>query len=876
MNEIDNVYKIRLIKNSKRPQREKWSSMKTKDKIDGNYGILTGYENNIIAIDIDFYDKKGNIFDRSKSDFLKQFGEDYITKFNTFTQSTPRGGFHLLFKYDADIKQTVNLEYNIDIRSDGGYVVGYDSIITDKKYSIALDTTIKFIPNALKTWLLSNLYSKAELMLIERKKKKKKIVYNEGIFKFINNTKLLIEIFDRLPDEYFCNHGIQKTGCRTWMDFTGFCKVFNCIKLWDKYSKEKCPSKYDKKQNKLLLDACSIKYNSFTKIFNEPSLDDIKHYKFYLRYKPLDTYRMKSFKDINVRKLGYTFLDKFRNDNLIIQSDTGTGKTTTFKHYIKKYNFKFISIVSRITLADEQYTQFNEFGVDCNHYQNIFNNKDNLIITIDSLLKLLKHNFDFENIVLFLDEFNSLIEHLLISDTLKSERVRIFEYLIILLKKCKQFICVDADISNISVKYAKYSNRKFKLIKNNFIHNKGIEAEELNNLDDLMNKIYDEDKYMVCCDTKKNAIYLYQMLDGKNDKKLILLTSDIDRYFCLDDYDKVIFSPKIIYGIDSTMKRPVFCYYKTKIISPTQMLQQISRTRNITKLYYYFENKYFEYCSYENIKDCRFINNNLYKLKEKYHGSYGINDITTQRYFDLYCLLDYNNDCYNSNVFLHFLILLEQRGFIIKEKYVAIGKISNNKKDLVKDYLNSNFDITSVKARNIVKLLHLPKENMDKYRNLFLNNKDLVSHFIICKYFFKTRTQLQNDLLLEDEMIIKKVKSEENKIIFLKKFQRLVKFKSEPYFKAKGLPENISDKYNDEYHLLFKKKKKVNEIDLTSSTQVIKINVAMLTSLFNVSNRSEIIDYNNHKFSFSEVFLYKLNTYHKELYEIRKNRKYSF
>ena len=56
---IDNAYKIRLIKNSKRPHRAKWDYMKTQEKINGNYGILTGEQNDIIAIDIDFYDKNG-------------------------------------------------------------------------------------------------------------------------------------------------------------------------------------------------------------------------------------------------------------------------------------------------------------------------------------------------------------------------------------------------------------------------------------------------------------------------------------------------------------------------------------------------------------------------------------------------------------------------------------------------------------------------------------------------------------------------------------------------------------------------------------------------------------------------------------------------
>ena len=148
------------------------------------------------------------------------------------------------------------------------------------------------------------------------------------------------------------------------------------------------------------------------------------------------------------------------------------------------------------------------------------------------------------------------------------------------MKECKQFICVDADISNISVNYAKYTGRDFKIIKNNYTHNANVNAEEIDNLQDFLNKVYEEKKYIICCDTRTNAIYLYEMLNGKNDKA-ILLTGDMDEYYKLDDYDRVIFSPKIIYGIDSSIERTVFCYYKTHVINPSQMLQQICRTRKI-------------------------------------------------------------------------------------------------------------------------------------------------------------------------------------------------------------------------------------------------------------------------------------------------------
>ena len=60
--------------------------------------------------------------------------------------------------------------------------------------------------------------------------------------------------------------------------------------------------------------------------------------------------------EIDVDKLGKEpdILDKM-DQNLIINSDTGTGKTTLVKEYIKDRRCNVLSIVSRISLADEQH-----------------------------------------------------------------------------------------------------------------------------------------------------------------------------------------------------------------------------------------------------------------------------------------------------------------------------------------------------------------------------------------------------------------------------------------------------------------------------------------------------------------------------------------
>ena len=66
-----------------------------------------------------------------------------------------------------------------------------------------------------------------------------------------------------------------------------------------------------------------------------------------------------------------------------------------------------------------------------------------------------------------------------------------------------------------------------------------------------------------------------------------LYTGDYD----LDKFDKIIFSPKIVYGLDSQMRRNVFCLFQGHTISAKSMLQQVARCRNITHLYYYFMDK---------------------------------------------------------------------------------------------------------------------------------------------------------------------------------------------------------------------------------------------------------------------------------------------
>ena len=859
--------KIQLISNSKKPVLGKWK--KTKEDLKGNYGILTGIDNNITVIDIDFYDKDGKTFKEEDSLFLKRFGCDYVNKFNTMTQKTANGGYHLIFQYDEEIKQTSNNNNQIDVRNDGGYIVGYGSVVKGKKYNLFKNVPIVPIPKELKEWLLENIYTKSQKIRLKRDKKKKENPEDEGKMSYLRNDNVLKEMFNKLPNDYFSDKN-------KWLNFTSFCKTVGCKELWDNYSSSKCPDKYNKENNLKQWDTVAIERGCFDSLINIKELKFIRYYKYYLRYKELPVDKLEFNTVINRQKLGYDFF-KENKGNMIVKSDTGTGKTTSFKHYIG--NDKFISIVSRISLAQEQYNTFNEHGIECGYYKSLSRFDDKVVITIDSLLKVYNNlDVDISECVLFLDEFNSIIEHLLLSSTLKNKRIEIFEFLIRIMKECKRFICVDADISSVSIEFMEYVNRKYNLVKNEYLHNSGVEAYEIKTLDKLIEKIKKEEKFICCLDSKSNAILLYEKLKGKNDDDMIVITSDTDTHIDLNKYKKIIFSPKVIYGLDSNMSRPVYCYYTTETINPSHMLQQIARERTITDLYYYFEKKKMNSCYYIDYDDSVYTNKDLTNLGEGYHKFYGMDKKTEERFFKLYCMLDYKNDCFNSNKFLHFVLLLKSRGFNINNGLINIEP-KLDKGTIVQDYLVDKFDSKSEKIKRLMDMLSLEKEDIKEYKSLLINQTELNKHFAISNYCFKEDKQIKDNMYYKNEMEILKIKSIENKIVFIKELEKRVGLNKDNYLETENVLSKAESKsVYKKYQALFRDRSS-EEPDLTDKSKVIEILAKTYKSLLGHSKKQPVIDSKRCRVDGERKILYKFNDgfkdkvlgYHKTLYDKRQS-----
>ena len=161
MNHFTNHYKFKVKHNAKEPA-VKWSQFDNQSKDDiniefYNIGIPTGERNNLLGLDIDV--KDGGVEEFQK--YLAEFGEPLTLK-----QSTPSGGYHYFFNYNSAVNDNNYLIANyltnstkyrnkgIDIRTNGGYLVGPTSSINGKSYQIVNGLPITDMPTTLINWLL--------------------------------------------------------------------------------------------------------------------------------------------------------------------------------------------------------------------------------------------------------------------------------------------------------------------------------------------------------------------------------------------------------------------------------------------------------------------------------------------------------------------------------------------------------------------------------------------------------------------------------------------------------------------------------------------------------------------------------------------------
>lgn len=896
---INEIPKLEVKYNYKTPIKSKWelgNDNKLKPCSKYNAGIICNKRSGVIAVDLDFYDKKGKekydpINNPNHKLFIDLFGTNYIETFNTYTQKTPNGGIHLIFKHHDKFKQTSNEKFKIDTRggNTNGYVVMAGSKINGKKYQVINDTDIKDIPQELLKFLEDNVFDNQGNKV---KQKTNKFLNNKLVkyqTKYIYNVpnENVEDIINKLPKDYF-------TDLKKWFMFTCAMKQINKKSLWDKYSKEYGGEKYNKDKNLKTWLNIKIKADSFYFEYLLKIIKCAKDIRYY-RYLDVPKQSFKDFKHIDIDKLSKKL--KLDNDkNYCIKSDTGTGKTTLFKKFIKEHQDKFISITSRRCLAFEQYEDFLDIVDDeVNYYEyGLYNNNvQGCTICIDSILKI--KDWDFTNRIVFLDEFNSIIEYILSTPTMAKIRDEIFNTLFDkILNEAKMILCVDADISDLSIhflkEFEKSRNIKFNYIQNDYIHNKSTKSTEIKEHEDFIHKICNEEMFLLTCDSRKQAINLYEQItkydeENNTDREPIKLIVAEDKeqeeeFVRLNKHKRIIFSPKVIYGLDSNgygdkqLPRPVYSYYDMKTISPSNMLQQINRERKITEHYYFIYTK----CVNNDI----ILEEEEYKLNVMNDNKLALklfdNNIHNKLFCELLYLHEYKQNCYNSNKYLHFRKLLEQRGFVLTNNDLKIGKRSKDLKQEkalnVRKYIDENYKLTDLlKCRVNENLLHIYNtEHARKYKTVITDNF-AISQYINTKYlFFANESVLVNKLENNNDFSIIKMTSNINQIIFVRKVMKLFAMNNNLEFEEHvELNENEMKSIVEEYKHLFRDNTK-KDIELKTEYDRIKfvagkcfkkLNIPIITKKVK-RNGKVIIDYQLDKAEmklFSNIYQYTKRYY---------------
>lgn len=456
-------------------------------------------------------------------------------------------------------------------------------------------------------------------------------------------------------------------------------------------------------------------------------------------------------------KLGYEELPQTKGyKNVIIESDTGTGKTTSFKHYMKQNpDLKFLSITSRVSLCMEHYRTFKDYGLECQHYKQKMKPNVSTIVQLESLKKVIRRDKKSESIinqdnisnyVVFIDEINSLIKHLISSKTILTSNNTyqdLMADIMLILKHSKKVFVMDATISESVKIFMNFWSEKTVFIKNHYKNNENINALELDNYNQLLKKLKKRKKYMVCCDSASNAKALYKDL-SKFHKNIKLIVADsnktTDESINLDEHDRIIFSPKIIYGLDSQMERDVFCYFCCRSIDCIQMYQQLSRTRNINQLYFFFTQKpkfKRKYKFLDEVKKERFDNESF--LKERYEllGK----DKITSLIDDLRNYQEFEDDIMKEDIFKFFLNLLDEKGFNITLSKSKKKTDNKNKKALKNEY---NEEVYNFETNKNNKFLELPEDVAAK--NIELLSDD----YLVLKHINFTQWIEKRSLYFED------------------------------------------------------------------------------------------------------------------------------
>jgi hypothetical protein len=697
--------------------------------------IQTGEYNNITVIDWDDHGNntinKINLLERLKATW-------------TFTIKTPTGaGYHFYFKYIPSIGNKRGLFNNVDIKNNKGLV--YYGQRDDGQYTpINHDADILELPED----ILRDILEEIKPRICERD------VINEAIesFRYDTTSEDIKYILSLLPPEH-------ATNSNKWLIITSILHRFSSyktvpsgvidyIKEWDEWSKT-ATAEYNKINNLKIWENLVITKETPDLSYIYNIVNDIDNTlktpnKIYVEYDILTPKnRAKITEEINVKYLDGSI---YSGGDIIIRSGQNTGKTTSNIKYCLDNNLLYFSICPLKSIANSQFNSFKEAGIKCVYYEDYKKNKEDpeiltssIFTTIDSICDY-KH-LDFTDRTLFLDEVHSLIKYILNCENIGWRRLHIIGFLLKIMSECKQIIAVDGDICNNTIALLELitnraaptvSKRKYRFINNIYKSYDGIDAVIMDIYYDMIMKMKEdilENRYFLCCCNTKaqtNIINIILQDSGIEPDDILIYTSeegDIIQDIRTEWSNKyIIYSPTIVSGLDFTPSTPqnVYCFIEgTNTIDPEQSVQQITRNRNINKVYLY-TSRIGNTLDYKTLEDTRIAHHKI------------LDDLDTSRIYSDLCNKVFNEELlcweYKDNSINKMYIQYIYDRNILKSSFVYnICEILKSKGFNV--IRNTNVKVIAQDASDKEKINNKIVENRSDLYEAFINNTSLNNKF---------------------------------------------------------------------------------------------------------------------------------------------------
>ena len=458
-------------------------------------------------------------------------------------------------------------------------------------------------------------------------------------------------------------------------------------------------------------------------------------------------------------------------------------------HINSVFNVRILIVSSLITLGDKISKDFKDKGINIFNYRtnnnpDLLNNQHNLLISLEQLHKL-KNSYD----IVIIDEFTSFIGRFN-SHTNKENRIKNLNTLFKLCANSNHIILCDAILRDDSYYFSKilFNKRNSLYFMNSFrkcqdktitiYKAKNNEDNIKNNKDNILSidlfidsfiedKIKSRESIIICSDSAKKAEEIFSYVKTKdvpNDYVLLITKDNYDQDIMID-YNQtfknkcVIFSPKILYGIDIQIPYDsIYAIYTGKSINSYLMLQQISRCRKCKEIkilalfddkndkvisYDLYKNKYIKYVikhnisveknmSFEKILDKDFPYDKL-KYEQLNVKSPMINEV---KYISVVLQSLYYEYITRSNKLHCLKLLCEYQGYKIDTEYFYdnSSKIENNQNDQI--LKTKILDQTKQDIKQVIFETNLEKLNLG---SLYYSIKDK-----------KTKKALETKLFIDE------------------------------------------------------------------------------------------------------------------------------